>query len=37
MNEINEIGIALVPIVFILAGVIAYFAVKYKWKIAEVL
>ena len=37
MNEINEVGLALVPIGFILAGVIAYFSVKYKWKIADIL
>jgi len=33
----NEVGLALIPIGFALAGVIAYFAIKYKWKIAEVL
>ena len=36
MNEINELGVALVPIGFMLAGVFAHFAMKYKWKIVEI-
>lgn len=36
MDIKDKIGLALIPIGFALAGIIAHFAVKYKWKIAEI-
>ncbi len=32
----NEIGLAIIPIGFFLAGVIGYIAVKRDWKIADI-
>ena len=33
----NDIGVLIVPIGFVVAGIIGYFAVKKHWKIADIL